>query len=912
MSRRYPTGWAHLVALGRRTDIGAWAVAMTLLAVVSFGVVAGPRWMRDAEADSLAQAVSDAPLGARQLAVRVLADFPPGFLDDPLELQRRRLDDIDAEIAPDLLDRFEDRRFVADTSRFTVALERFQSVDDGADAGTVPAEPALPTFLTFRVHPELDDHSLLVAGRRAAATDRTVGGLDVMEFELAEDAAAALGWELGDVVVLTVDPSDPVTRSFNTGLPADFAGELVGIRRLDDPSDRYWFGDRRLHRPAVSDTALGADVFAYATIHAEQLPTRPFLVERRSPFALEERHDLDPSAITLSNADATLDGVVQLEAGFSTQPTLTRPGVVSGLRPVLEIEAEQRAAARTVVALASTGVLAVAVTTLVQVLGLSTRRRRGLLDVAKARGASGRQIVAAAVTEWGALAGAAVLLGVGGALAVAPRAAAGPEWVLSAATWSGAVVSAAVVAWAEGRRPVTARPDDRHETGRRGRAFGVFLVAVAAASLVTFRRRGIDVDGIDPFALAVVVLVPLALVTVSVRAVPRLFGRLGRRGLALGVGRLVGVRRLAESPGSTVGVVSVTVLALAVAGLGLGVDRALVDGAVDASWVSVGAPYRIDTRDEAVRADLLAVPDAVVAASGSTRINVEHEGDAYGTTLVTLDVSASRTITAGTAVDGRLPTELEFADADGAIPVVASRRVNGRLVRVGDRFDGIGSRDAQVFRVVAVTSSLLGRTNDFLAADRTVVALVSGTEPGFDTLAIAAPSRRDLAAIADRADEVLVARSDVLEAGRSDPLARAVRIGYLASAGLALLLAVVAAVAVAVLTARERRREVSVLGLLGARRSEIHRAVVAELVPAAVFGGVLGFGAGWALTASFAGRFDLSSFAGGVPVSVRAVPVLLATAAIGLVTVTLLLVVGVVRRTVDAEAAEIVRIEGAG
>ncbi|MEQ9164023.1 MAG: hypothetical protein RLN74_15015, partial [Ilumatobacter fluminis] len=61
-----------------------------------------------AEEASLEQALEDAPLGARQLAVRVISDYPLGDTGDPLELQRERLAEIDDQLSPELLERFVD------------------------------------------------------------------------------------------------------------------------------------------------------------------------------------------------------------------------------------------------------------------------------------------------------------------------------------------------------------------------------------------------------------------------------------------------------------------------------------------------------------------------------------------------------------------------------------------------------------------------------------------------------------------------------------------------------------------------------------------------------------------------------------------------------------------------------------
>jgi hypothetical protein len=433
---------------------------------------------------------------------------------------------------------------------------------------------------------------------------------------------------------------------------------------------------------------------------------------------------------------------------------------------------------------------------------------------------------------------------------------------------------------------------------------------------VTFRRRGVSVESsssIDPLVVLLPVLVPLATVYLTKWVIPWFLGRVASRGLALGPGRLVGLRRVAGSPDATIGIVMVTVLALTVTALGVGVDRALEGGAVDASWSAVGAPYRVDTRFPDVRDQIAALPGTTVAASGSTRVNVERAGDSYGANLITVDVEALAAITDGTVVDEDLPVELSTVRLDGSIPVVSSTRVNGRLVRVGDRFEGIGSRSEQVFHVVDVDGDVFGRSNDVLVADRGAVAEVSGFEPGFNSLAIDAPSsdRAEIERIASAAGEQVLARDDVLAAQLDDPLSRSVRRGYLLAAGFSLVLSLVALTAVAVVTARERQREVAILGLLGAGARETANAVIAELAPAALAGTVVGTIVGWLVARSYDGRFDLSAFAAGSPVSIRVDTVGLLLAAAIVAVASLVVIAVLVRRIVTVKATDILRIEGA-
>lgn len=917
-------GWRALAGAGRLSERPVHVLVGLVLAVVGFAAVAGPRLLVDAERASLDRAVEQAQPAARRLSVQIIDQFAADAPGDPLAEVRRRVDEVAAGIPAGVADRFGAPRLVVDTNRFQVDGVRVAVDDDGSLVE--PDPPALSTFVTFRLHPELADHSRLVDGRDPVPTDADVGGVRVIEFALTPDTATELGWSLGDRVLLGTDATDLVTRSIRGSLPPAFVGELVGLRELDPEDTPYWSGDARLHRPTIADTNAGANVFAFAMIAADQLPGRPFVVGEGSPFAVEERRDLDPGEVDLGNLDATIESLAALDAAFADQPTLTRPGVFTGLDPVLATEAEQQRAARATLALAAIGVIGVVLATLGQLLVVSFSRRRAWLTVARARGATRRQVVTGAVAEMGVVATVAVgagalaaVLALGGAgdRAGLPAGAVGPAAMCVAAVWLGAVLTGGFVAWSEGMRPVTvsARPAAHPGLGRWGRIGGIVLVAVAGAALVTFRRRGAATDGVDLdlLVLAVPVLLPLAIVYLTRWVLPAVLRRIARRGLALGPGRLVGMRRIVDTPDVASGIVTVLVLASTVAALGLGMSRSVSDGAVDASWVTAGAPYRIDTRDGGLADAVGALPGAVVAASGGTRINIERDGDSYGVQLTAVDIDAISELTAGTAADADYPEVLTAADREGRVPVIASERMSGVPVRPGDVFSGVGLRRAEEFVVVETRPSAFGRRNDWLVADRSVVAEITGRTPGFNELAIgvAPGAETRLLEVAAEADETVVVRTDLLEVQRTDPLGRAVRAGYVAAASLAVLLALLALVAIAVVTARQRRREVAILGLLGADRREIARAVASELVPSALAGVGGGALVGWFVVRMFDGRYDLSAFAAGSTVAVR--PALLASlaVAVGLAVASVVLVVLLVRRIVSAPVGEILRIDGA-
>lgn len=900
------TGWVALLGLGRRAEIAVSMVIVAMLAAVAAAVVIAPRWLTNAEESSLDQAIEQAIAADRRLTIRVIDEFGPGFNDDPIEDQRELVEDIATEISPAALDRYGDPRLMIDSTRFVVDF-----VDIEAET-----PPALPTLLTFRIHPELDEHSRLVTGRRAARTDERIDDRRVMEFELAPQSATELGWEVGDLIALNNDPTDLTTRQAAGPLPDAFVGRLVGLRELAPLDDVYWAEDERLHRPTVADTAGSANVFAFGIIWPDQLPTRPFAVQQRSAFFIEQRRDLVAGAVTLDNSADTLAALTALDARFRTQPTLSSPGVLSGLAPVLDEERAQRSAARVTITLAAVGLLGVALTTLAQLLQTAFGRRRGWLTVARARGATRTQVVASSTIELGLISGAAITLGALGARVAMGGSSSQLETSLLIGLWLGSMAAAGAMALAEVARPVTVSGRaDAAAAGRWGRIARGVLVVVSVAAVVTFRRRGIAVDApdLDPLVVALPVLVPISVVALTRWVLPAVLRRVTRRGLALGPGRLLGARRVVAAPDANAGLVAVLVLALTVAGLGLAVNRSLEQGAIDASWVEIGAPYRLDTRDGSVAEAVRALPGTVVAASGSTRVNIDSDGDALAVQFVTADLQPLAEITEGTAADEHVPESVLVPDVSGGVPVVAASRVGNQPVRVGDSFSGIGTRSDVEFVVIATRDEAFGRRNDWLLADREVYEAVAGEAIAFSSLAVDAPSELEpeLATIAEAAGADLDVRIERLALQRDDPLSRAVRLGYLLAGLMSVVLALLTLVAGAVVTARERRREVAVLGLLGADRREIGRAVASELVPVTLFGIITGSIVGWLVARLYDGRFDLSSFAGGADVAIR--PDVVAAIAVGLIVAAsaVVLIRVLVQRIVTAPVNQILRIDGA-
>jgi hypothetical protein len=578
-------GVAALLDIARRSERVVALVVGSMVLLVSLVAALGPALLAGAERDSLDRALVDAPLERRLLVVRALEAFGTGSAGDPLAEQRTVVEQAASLVPPEVAVRYGEPRLVVDTSRFVVT---------GVD-GTPPASAVR---VTLRVHPELDDHSRIVEGRAARPDVVVEDGRDVIEFELSTETVDVLGLTLGDVLDLDVDTEDVVTRRFDGGLPEPIGARLVGIRALDDADDPYWSGDRRLHRPVVNDTNAGAIYFAFGSVPADLLPVRPFVndvfgpdgaSEGIGPLFVEQRRTLLDGGMSVRAAERLETGLDTLAASAPPTASPGRPAVVAGLAPVLADERGQRDAARSNLAIAAAGVLGVGLVSLGCVLRVGVDRRRSWVDTANARGAARAEIVTAAAIEVAIVASVAALVGLAlasivsalGGLSTGPTS---PP--LSASTLVPVIVIGTVAAtvWV-----VTAsRPVGRRRVHRRARrssvvppmrVMAVGLVGIATvAALVTFLRRGVRGD-VDPVAAAVPALVAGSAGWLVARLVPWVVGLVGRRGLRLGSGRLVGLRLggTARSVGSSI--VVVLVVATAVAVLGSAVDVSLRAGA---------------------------------------------------------------------------------------------------------------------------------------------------------------------------------------------------------------------------------------------------------------------------------------------------------------------------------------------
>lgn len=540
---RWATAVASMVRLTGRAEALVLACIALLVGVVAAGVVVAERAVDAAEEDSLEQALATAPAETTRLVIDVADVFTPSGPTDPLVVPRRIVENAGASIDPLVSAVYVDPRLVLDAPRLTV-----RAVDG--------APTASPTTVVIRVQPGVESHSSLVDGAEPVRTD-PIDGVAVVEVSVSTGAAEELGWRVGSELLVTPTTDDPLFRGFDS-LPDPFVIRVASLLELDDPAEPFWFGDDRLHRVIVDDTGLGADLTVHAAVPEAQLPVVLATLGGQAALRVEERRDLDPARIDMSNVEAVERAVRTTEASTTPTAAFGSPAVRLGLGGVLEAEAARRGTARDAVRVASVGVIAAALAAFVQLQRAAADRRRPWWLQVGARGAAPGAMVAGSVIATSVVVAAGALVG----------ASAGRSAIGGASSSAGAVVAFIVVlvladlVLQVGDAGTALGRSDASGPSRWQRAAATVVVVIAAASVVALRRSGISAEaGNDLLVALPLALVPVAVAIVSVAVLSGL--RRGRSigGLELGVGRVVGLRRAAEMRGAPSLVVAVAVAA---------------------------------------------------------------------------------------------------------------------------------------------------------------------------------------------------------------------------------------------------------------------------------------------------------------------------------------------------------------
>jgi hypothetical protein len=569
---------------------------------------------------------------------------------------------------------------------------------------TVPRKKALFGMLYFGERDGADDSARLLEGRWPVAESG--------DLEVAIPASAA------EERKLTVGSTIKTTPSL--GKPT-FDITVVGIYEAVDPTGRYWSADLlrgtgfdpRYPVPGTQG-ALATDASGPLMVAAGELDNNALSVERivvsSAPDFSQATLDgllplLDRVSASNVSVPADLGAVATSISTLSELPNALR-GIVSAI-----------SATRGTVFVLGLLILVLAIAALTQTARLLNGSRANERSLMRARGASGRQILALAALE------AAVVVSISAALspvlaryvflALAEQPAmksAGMDidpglppvaWVISSI--------AAVVLWIVIVAPLVRNDVTFQETQQAGarqrRASGlqrsgidlavVVLAGVAYWQLVSTAPAQLSEAQlwVDPIVVAAPALIVIAGAMISVRLVPAL-SRVAEAVITRGKGAVVALAawEVGRRPQKATAAVLLLTLAISIGTFSQSFLESWRQSQIDQAAFAVGAPVRIDDDGATTLSNILAAGDSALSAPQPTiRTDGELAGEeamrAFGdppagkpAVVIGLTSDARTMLT-----KGRLATE-GGADVLTAIPAFSQEPIG---VALPDDADGI-------------------------------------------------------------------------------------------------------------------------------------------------------------------------------------------------------------------------------
>ena len=844
-----------------RAERGVLLTLFGLVAITSLVVAISPRLFERVADDGLRYDVGLGTSAQRDLHFTANVRIRAGDDDDPMQFVRARGEDIEARLPASAHDLIDQHDFVIETPRFGL---------------TDP--PAFPTFMTLRYQDGVADRLTLDEGRLPDRLDPATDPEAPPRFEIAisSETSATTHVELGQVLPASLDASDPLVRLLFPRPTADVELQVVGLFSVTNPDDPAWFDDLAYARPGIGGSQDVTIAFATALFASDAYPEVAAL---GLPTRNRWRYHVDPARLDAGRLERLVPDLRRLDTAFSPgQSGLGGASYRSGLLSLIDRHLERRASTEAVLSVAAMGPLAVAAGAIGLVAAIVIRRRRMTLALARGRGASARQLLAAQLWEGVLVTAPAAVAGLLVARAMVP-ARTDPESAIGAVAVAGAVTGLLVIAtWPRARsarRDIERTDLPVRRPSPRRLVFEATIVVVALAAAWLLRERGLRAGGaatgagFDPLIAAAPVLIGLATALLTIRLYPLPVRALGwlsarRRDLV----PALGLRTIGRDPGmATLPLLIVTVtVAIGVFSsvLALTIDR----GQVLAGWQEVGADYRAASSsgtDFSLAVDPSTVEgvDAIAPALVTPAAHVTRDSArSTGATLVAVDPAAFAAVlhdaplappSAAALADA--PTGPDAGAADRPIPVVVSRRLpdGWPALAPGDTFTfGVRNQlfEATVSDVAEAMPGLPVGASFVVAPLASVAAGWDG--PGFrvNTFFIrapepAAPGLR--AAIGSSAE--LTSRHAMLAAQREAPLVAAISRGFGIALVAAALYAALAIVAVIVLDARRRSRELAYLRTLGLTgRQSVSLTFVEHAPPTALalgIGVVLGVAVAW-------------------------------------------------------------------
>lgn len=887
----------RLLVKQARADWPVLVVMAALVLVTSLVGAAAPRKLNATDDAALRQTVRKAPDEARDVtATGQYVRFDPrgpGSRTDEIDHVREVIRGV---MPATLRDSIGESQYAAVSSDYSATLlgRKEPGVTRLVDLRYQSGLPARVHYVEGHA-PSGSGEVKLKAGL-AAPVAQIVDRLDVA---LSRSVARTMALRTGDRLLLQPDPTI-------NAAPRPVVLDVIGVFVPRRPRDPFWSDqDRVLDAPRRM--VAGDEVYSGAALVPAAAFPRMFAAMAPTSPTYSWRYRVD-----VSRLDA--DNVGDLSSAIGRTKTQTAAldlgnlsiAVDSGLNSVLDSYLGQRATARSVIALALVGLLAVALTVIAMTAELAVERRRAAIALVRARGGSLRQSAAALAFETAAVAVPAAALGYGLALLAVPARGSPASAQLAALVAAVTIGLPPLQAWRQQREVATGRRDIAVTRPSPHRLAGeAFVVALAVVGVVVLRRRGLTSPaadaGVDPFLTAVPILLGLAAGVLALRCYPyplRMLGRAASR--RKGAVSFLGLARASRETLASALPLVVLLLGLAMAVFASVVQTTVGSGQQHTAWETAGADTRVDgngfSAREVTKVDAVPGTEAVTAAyaDGSARL-VEGGLLTGNAQVLALDPAAYQRLLDGSPLGLEIPAALDLSAAGRGAPVPAL--LSADLASRGSSL-GVALAGAQV--PVEPAGSVdsfpgLDPSSPFLVVSLDALRRSAGADLQVNRLYVtgadAEPAALRAAGGGSERFVDVVSRARVYAEIHRAPLVRgtvlAFGVGIAATAAYCALAIVLALV----VTARPRGRVLSYLRTLGLKPGQARGLVALELLPLVGVAVVAGVVLGIAIPRVVEPAVDLAPFTGGGEAALDVDPVVTSLLAGGLILLVLLAVV---------------------
>lgn len=856
-----------------RADRAAVAALAAILLGTAFLAAAWPRWLNDIDDRAVRYELAQSP---------EIDDLRASY-EGPLRIGGNTLDALE-RISADLLASFDaplpellGPPVISSTpgDYLILTVNEIPRPEDAADLFMTPV-------LLTTDRPEVrfvDGSAPDEGGPRHAPPGHDIDEEPItVEVALSTVGAEALGLEIGDVVVA-------VRSSHELQL------EITGFYEPTDPTRHTWARHLNLLRDAPIFSG-GGDLLqntAGALVTPESLPSLMAATDTQPATELITSWEfpLDVAAVHAGLVDDLKLAADRAQSAAVVAPSGAPYRVQTSVQEVMERFLRQRTTAHAVLSIGLVGLMISALAVLVLGAQLSSQRRHGTLALARARGASLRQLTTITAVEGLLVAALSVGAGLALAFVVVPARSSVVSWLLVGGLAAAAAIVVAGLTWWQHRRVGAIARRDLAIGGLSPRrlAAEIGLLVLAAVSFATLRQRGFDTGVVggsaDPLLLAVPGLLALATAVVVLRLSPapiRLLGHLmGNRGGSVSFLGLVRAGR--DASGRAVPLVVVLVA------LSFSVFTAIVLHSVRLeqevrSWELVGAPVRVDGSAFAVGTDVPRLATAAgVPVDQTFGISVQPtalHGSLMASrekfSLLLLDPTAFQSFVAGRAIDTSALEPLIAAPAgDGtAVPMIVSPGLSAELGDDQTRdMPFLLPGSTPTLTAVGTINSFLGFDPDELwAVGRTTDADLVVDLPYSPTIVLIDAERANPDAVLDAAQVTqpfaqVTSRDRVYEEIAGSPLVAGTELTFQAATAVAALYCALSVILALVVSARRRDRFLSHLRTLGLSSRQVRGLVAWEIVPMTMIAILVGAGVGLALPFAVLPAVDLTPFTGG-------------------------------------------------